>query len=114
MPSGRPQGRNDPSLISSLETAVRQVRRPGPVELAWNWRIELATVAAITGMSLIIVGSIGLIGLAAVSGAGLPDQRPGLVRRNPAPGAGRLRQRLGADQERQAPGHLVGHANGLR
>jgi hypothetical protein len=71
MPSGRPQGRNDPSLISSLETAVRQVHRPGPIGLAWNWRIELAILAAVTGVSIAIAGSIGLIGLAAVSGAGL-------------------------------------------
>jgi hypothetical protein len=71
MPSGRPQGRNDPSLISSLETAVRQVHRPGPISLAWNWRIEFAIVAAVTGLSIAITGSIGLIGLAAVSGAGL-------------------------------------------
>jgi hypothetical protein len=71
MASGRPQGRNDPSLISSLETAVRQVRRPGPIELAWNWRVELAIIAAITGVSIAIAGSIGLVGLAAISGAGL-------------------------------------------
>ena len=71
MPSGRPQGRNDPSLISSLETAVRQVHRPGPIGLAWNWRFELAILAGVTGMSIAITGSIGLIGLAAVSGAGL-------------------------------------------
>jgi hypothetical protein len=71
MPYGRPQGPNDPSLISSLETAVRQVHRPGPIELAWNWRFELAVLAAVTGMSIAITGSIGLIGLAAVSGAGL-------------------------------------------
>jgi hypothetical protein len=71
MPYGRPQGRNDPSLISSLETAVRQVRRPGLIGLAWNWRVELAIVAAIAGASIAITGSIGLIGLAAVSGAGL-------------------------------------------
>jgi hypothetical protein len=71
MASGRPQGRNDPSLISSLETAVRQVRRPGPFGLAWNSRVELAIVGAVAGLSVAIVGSIGLIGLAAAAGAGL-------------------------------------------
>ena len=71
MASGRPRGRNDPSLVASLETAVRQVRRPGPIGLLWNWRIELAIVAAVTGGSIAIAGSIGLTGLAAVSGAGL-------------------------------------------
>ena len=55
MASGRPQGRNDPSLISSLETAVRQVRRPGPIGLAWNWRVELAITAAIAGVSWCVI-----------------------------------------------------------
>ena len=71
MPSGRPQGRNDPSLISSLETAVRQVHRSGPIGFAWSWRFELGMLVALTGISLAITGSLGLIGLAAVSGAGL-------------------------------------------
>jgi hypothetical protein len=72
MAPGRPLGRNDPSVISSLETAVRRVRRPGPIGLTWNWRIELAILAAVTGASSVaVVGSIGLIGLAAVAGAGL-------------------------------------------
>ncbi len=31
MAAGRPRGPNDPSLMSSLETAVRKVHRPGPV-----------------------------------------------------------------------------------
>ena len=66
-----PRGETDPSLISSLETAVRRVHRPGPVALAWNWRFELAILAAVTGLSIAITGSVGLIGLAAVSGAGL-------------------------------------------
>jgi hypothetical protein len=95
MAPGRPLGRNDPSVISSLETAVRRVRRPGPIGLTWNWRIELAILAAVTGASSVaVVGSIGLIGLAAVAGAGLavgrsaaalaasprPHRRPGVVR----------------------------------
>lgn len=46
MASGRPQRPNDPSVISSLEAAVREIRRPGPLELVWNWRWEL-------GLSLI-------------------------------------------------------------
>jgi hypothetical protein len=71
MPTGRPQGRNDPSLISSLETAVREVRRPGPIGLAWNWRVELALLAATAGLSALIAASAGLIGLAAGAGAGL-------------------------------------------
>lgn len=72
MAAGRPRGPNDPSLISSLETAVRRVRRPGPIGLAWNWRVEFAILVAIAGLSLLIADSIGLIGLAAAAGAGLP------------------------------------------
>jgi hypothetical protein len=71
MAAGRPQGPNDPSLISSLETAVKQVRRPGPIELAWDWRVELASLAIISGLSFLIADSVGLFGLAAVAGAGL-------------------------------------------
>ena len=92
MPSGRPQGRNDPSLISSLETAVRQVHRPGPIGLAWNWRFELAILAAVTGMSIAITGSVGLVGLAVVSGAGLAAGAALLcsppARRQSSPGPG--------------------------
>ena len=71
MAAGRPRGPNDPSLISSLETAVREVRRPGPIRLAWSWRVELGMLAAIAGLSALIADSVGLIGLAAVAGAGL-------------------------------------------
>ena len=71
MAAGRPRGQNDPSLISSLETAVREVRRPGPIRLAWSWRVELGMLAAIAGLSALIADSVGLIGLAAVAGAGL-------------------------------------------
>ena len=128
MASGRPQGRNDPSLISSLETAVRQVHRPGPIGLAWNWRFELAILAAVTGMSIAITGSIGLIGLAAVSGAGLaagaallcwPPARRQIIARawcviTPH------RVRAGCvnawvqTRSGQAADHLVRHADGLR
>ena len=71
MAAGRPRGPNDPSLISSLETAVRRVRRPGPIGLAWNWRAELGMLAALAGLCFLIADSVGLIGLAAAAGAGL-------------------------------------------
>jgi hypothetical protein len=38
MASGRPQRRNDPSVMSSLESAVREIQRPGLIESAWNRR----------------------------------------------------------------------------
>ena len=71
MAAGRPHGPNDPSLMSSLETAVRQVRRPGPVELAWNWRWELGILAGPGRVLRLITGAFGLIGLAVAAGAGL-------------------------------------------
>lgn len=67
MAAGRPHGPNDPSL----ETAVRKVRRPGPVELAWNWRWELGLLTVLGTLSALIATSIGLNGLAVTAGAGL-------------------------------------------
>ncbi len=71
MPAGRPYGPNDPSLMSSLETAVRRVRRPGPVELTWNWRWELGLLATLAVTSGLITSAFGLIGLIVTAGAGL-------------------------------------------
>ena len=127
MPSGRPYGPNDPSLISSLETAVRQVRRPGPVGLAWNWRLELGSSPSSPGSPLPSPAAFGLSASLSSRGPGwrsaqrccagrqpASGRRPGLVPHHPAPGQGGLRERLGADQERQAAVHLVHHAHGLR
>ena len=71
MPAGRPYGPNDPSIMSSLETAVREARRPGPLELAWNWRWELGLLITLGALSALIATSVGLIGLAVTAGAGL-------------------------------------------
>lgn len=71
MTSGRPRRRGDPSVMSSLESAVREVRRPGPIESCWNWRWELGTLAITAGLSAVIAASLGVIGLAAAAGAGL-------------------------------------------
>jgi len=71
MPAGRPYGPNDPSIMSSLETAVREARRPGPLELAWNWRWELGLLIALGALSALIATSVGLNGLAVTAGAGL-------------------------------------------
>jgi hypothetical protein len=37
--------------MSSLESAVREIRRPGPLESCWNWRWELGILAATAGLS---------------------------------------------------------------
>ena len=71
MAAGRPHGPNDPSLMSSLETAVRKVRRPGPAELAWNWRRELGIFAMLGVTCGLIASAFGLLGLFVATGAGL-------------------------------------------
>jgi hypothetical protein len=57
--------------MSSLETAVREVRRPGLTELAWNWRWELGVLAALAAPSGLIASVFGLLGLSVAAGAGL-------------------------------------------
>jgi hypothetical protein len=71
MPAGRPHGRNDPSLMSSLEAALREVRRPGLLELSWNWRWELGVLATVAAAGGLIAGQVGLLGLGVTAGAGL-------------------------------------------
>lgn len=71
MASGRPRRPNDPSVMSSVESAVRRVRRPGPFECCWNWRWELWFLGAAAGLSWLVAVSLGLIGLGAAAGAGL-------------------------------------------
>jgi hypothetical protein len=71
MASGRPQRRNDPSVMSSLESAVREIQRPGLIESAWNWRWELGIAAVAAGLSAAIAMDLGLAWLAVITGAGL-------------------------------------------
>jgi hypothetical protein len=71
MAAGRPGRRNDPSVMSSIEFAVREIQRPGPIESAWNWRWEIGIVAITAGLSAVIAASLGFIWLAAGAGVGL-------------------------------------------
>jgi hypothetical protein len=71
MVSGRPQRRNDPSVMSSLESAVREIQRPGLIESTWNWRWELGIAAVAAGLSAAIATDLGLVWLATIAGAGL-------------------------------------------
>ena len=71
MASGRPQRPNDPSVMSSIESALRSTRRPGPVEFCWHWRWELGILVAAGTLSALIAARFGLIALAATAGAGL-------------------------------------------
>src|SRR6202000_2570140 len=102
---------------------------PGPAELTWNWRWELGIIALLAVPSGLIAAEFGLLGLAFATGAGLAARtaaslgwpgappmvhRPGLVPHHAAPGPGWVRERLGADQGRQAAIHPGDHAHGLR
>ena len=104
MAAGRPHGPNDPSLMSSLETAVTGCAVPGLAELTWNWRWELGILALLAVPSGLIASRIrpsrtrcrrggragGRRSSAAVLAAGPPMvHRPGLVPHHAAPGPGR-------------------------
>ena len=57
--------------MSSLEFTPCQVRRTGPIELAWHWRWELGTLIVTVGLSAVIAASLGVVWFAAAAGAGL-------------------------------------------
>src|SRR5260370_39132992 len=71
MASGRPLRPNDPSVMSSIEAALTQARRPGPLDLAWHWRWELGGIAILAGLLTEIVISLRAVGLIAAAGSGL-------------------------------------------
>jgi hypothetical protein len=84
MAAGRPYGPADPSVLSSLETAVTAVRRPGLAELTWNWRWELGIVALLAVPAGLIAAEFGLLGLAFAAGAGLAAGAAALLCWRPA------------------------------
>jgi hypothetical protein len=69
--SGRPRRPNDPSVMSSIESALQSTRRPGPVEFGWHWRWELGILVVTGTLAGLIAASFSLIVLAAIAGAGL-------------------------------------------
>jgi hypothetical protein len=71
MASGRPRWPNDPSVMSSIEAAMRRTRRPGPVEFCWHWRWEIGILVATATLSALLAAGFGLLALAAGAGAGL-------------------------------------------
>ncbi len=71
MPAGRPRRPNDPSVLSSLEAAVRQPHRSGPIEFCWHWRWELGMLGATAGTAGLVAASLGVIWLAVAAAAGL-------------------------------------------
>jgi hypothetical protein len=71
MAAGRPHGPVDPSVLSSIETALRPVHRPGLIERVWCWRWELGILASLGALTGLIAASVGIPGLIAAAGAGL-------------------------------------------
>jgi len=58
----------DPSVLDSVETALRTVARPGIHEVTWNWRHEIILVAGSAAIAVTIGFTLGigwLIGIAA-------------------------------------------------
>jgi hypothetical protein len=70
MASGRPRQRNDPSVLASVETAVRTVTRPGIFGLIWHWRYELALVSGPAGIAFAVGYTAGIAWLIAVAAIG--------------------------------------------
>jgi len=79
MAAGRLHGPDDPSLMSSLETAVTEVRRPGPAELTWNWRWELGILCLLAVPAGLIASEFGLLALSIAAGAGLAASTAALL-----------------------------------
>jgi hypothetical protein len=71
MASGRPRRPNDPSVMASVESALRSVARPGPLGLAWNWRYELGLVAGLAAVALAGGYALGAAGLLAIAATGV-------------------------------------------
>jgi hypothetical protein len=67
MGSGRPRQPNDPSIMSSVETAISTVPRPGLAGRIWHWRYELALIAGLPLAAIVIGYTIGLAWLIAVA-----------------------------------------------
>src|SRR5581483_6861447 len=90
MAFGRPRQPNDPSVMSSVETALSSVPRPGLLARLWHWRYELALLAGLLAGSIsigVILGPGWLIATAAAAAAtgacalAWPDSRRRLAAR---------------------------------
>jgi hypothetical protein len=71
MASGRPRRPNDPSVMASVESALRSVARPGLAGLAWNWRYELGLVGGLAAVLLAGGYELGTTGLLAIAATGV-------------------------------------------
>jgi hypothetical protein len=65
MAGGRPRQPNDPSVLSSLESALSAVARPNPIVSAWRWRYELGLLLGLGFGSFAIFQAMGAVWLVA-------------------------------------------------
>jgi hypothetical protein len=86
MAGGRPRQPNDPSVLSSVESALRSARA-NLLVVIWRWRYELALVLGLPAAAIAIARGLGVVWLVATVAAlaatfGLwPDGRRLLVKR---------------------------------
>ena len=71
MASGRPRRPNDPSVMASVESALRAVPRPGLFGLAWHWRYELGLVTGLAAVGLASGYMLGAAWFIAIAVIGL-------------------------------------------
>lgn len=71
MASGRPQEPNDPSVMASVEAAIRTAARPGIIALAWHWRYELCLITGLAVVGLASGYALGAAWLIAIAATGL-------------------------------------------
>ncbi len=59
MASGRPRQPNDPSVMSSVESALSPMPRPGRLARIWHWRYELGLVGGVLAGTVAIGVTLG-------------------------------------------------------
>jgi hypothetical protein len=64
MAGGRPRQPNDPSVLSSLESALRSAR-PNLLVVVWRWRYELALALGLPATAIAIARGLGVVWLVA-------------------------------------------------
>lgn len=63
MSGGRPRHRNDQSVLSSIESALRAWPRRGPLVIIWYWRYELMLALGLAFGVFAILHTLGLVWL---------------------------------------------------
>ena len=79
MASERPRRPDDPSVMASLEAALRGVARPGILGLIWHWRYELSLSAGLAVVALASGYALGAAWLVAIAAIGLVVLAGGLA-----------------------------------